>query len=73
MFPQFKDRRIVNRQVKRTILPDIIALGNSIANKAIDKDLDKIFVNREPNTSENQEPVTQSQPNDVQTLLATIT
>lgn len=49
-FPQFKDRRPVNRQVKHTVLPDIVHLGNSLANGQAFKDLDKIFACKEIST-----------------------
>ena len=43
IFPQYKDKRIVNRQVKHTIVPDICNLGFSVVNKSVHKDLYKIF------------------------------
>jgi len=45
-FPQYKDMRPVNRQVKHTILPDIYHLGISLTNGSTPKDLEKIFLSR---------------------------
>ncbi len=42
-FPQYKERKVINRQVKNTIIPDILILGLTITNNIPAKDLDKIF------------------------------
>jgi hypothetical protein len=44
MFPQFKDFRTRNRQVIRTVTPDIVTLGYSIVNEQPMKDLEKLSV-----------------------------
>jgi hypothetical protein len=72
ILPQFKDRRIVNRQVKRTVVPDIISLGYSLINKAADKDLDKIFLNRDPPNTEGNDQLTNAQLNELLELLVTV-
>ena len=46
-FSQYKDRRVINRQVKHTIVPDIFNLGYSLVNKSSSNELDKIFVNKD--------------------------
>lgn len=42
-FPQLKDSRTVNRQMKHTLSPDIFIMGMSLVNGCIAKDVDKIF------------------------------
>lgn len=46
-FPQYKEHRPINRQVKNTTIPDIYHLGYSIVNKSPTRDVDKAFVIRE--------------------------
>lgn len=72
ILPQFKDRRVVNRQVKRTIVPDILSLGYSVINKAADKDLDKIFQNRDSHNVESHENLSNAQLNELLELLGTV-
>ena len=50
-FPQFKDRRPINRQVKKTLIHDITVLGYSLMNKSPLKDVDKIFHQTGPASS----------------------
>ena len=54
-FPQFRDLRPINRQVKNTVAPDIYFLGYSIVNKSPCKELEKIFVSRDNTSSLNSE------------------
>ena len=42
-FPQYRDRKPINRQVKKTLLYDIATLGYSLVNNAPLKDMDKVF------------------------------
>ena len=42
-FTQFKDRKPINRQVKKTLLSDIAILGYSLANNSPLRDVDKVF------------------------------
>ena len=51
MFPQFKESRPVNRQVKHRVIPDIFQLGYSLVNESPSKDLDKIFVSKDTGNS----------------------
>jgi hypothetical protein len=44
LFSQFKERRIVNRMDKRTMVYDTLIMRSSIANKLAHKDRDKIFL-----------------------------
>jgi hypothetical protein len=43
-FPSYGDRRPIQRQVARTIVPDIFWLGYSLANKSPAKDMDKFLI-----------------------------
>lgn len=43
LFPAYIDRVLINRKVKHTLLDDIFILGACICNKAIDKDIEKIY------------------------------
>ena len=62
-FPAFKDHRVINRQVKHKILPDIYHLGYSIVNNLQTKDLEKVF------TQTAKEPTDQGEACDDQTYL----
>ena len=64
-FPQYQDRRIVQRQVKNTIVPDIINLGSSIANDSPHRDLDRIFLER----TNPHNPLSSPNPDDYNNLL----
>ena len=61
-FPQYSDRKQINRQVKHTLVSDISALGYSLHNNSPLKDLEKIFHQPTP-SSENSasQPVSSSQ------------
>ena len=43
-FPSYRDRRPIQRQMTRTIVPDIIWLGYSLVNKSPAKDMDKFLI-----------------------------
>jgi hypothetical protein len=47
MFPQYKDKRSVNRQAKHKAVSDICALGYSIVNKKNHKDIEKVFTTQD--------------------------
>ena len=54
-FTQYKDQQPVNRQMKKTVIPDIYHLGFGIINGTTSKEMDKIFVSKtagSPNTEE---------------------
>jgi len=61
MFPALKEKRAINRQVKKTIVPDIFNLGYSLSNKAPTRELEKIFVTRD--STETTTNVTPANPN----------
>ena len=42
-FPQYKDRRPIKRQVKRTLLADLCVLGYGLANQSASREMDKVF------------------------------
>ena len=44
MFTQLRGRRVKNRIMKTTVVPDIYSIGLSIVNKKPVKDLEKVFV-----------------------------
>ena len=74
-FPQYNERKVINRQVKNTIIPDILILGLTITNNIPAKDLDKIF--QSPNklsesaslTPDSKEGVVEKQVEDLASLL----
>ena len=41
--PQYKDHRVIKRQNKKTLIPDIINIGYSVINGIASKDLEKVF------------------------------
>ena len=45
-FPEYKDKRVINRQVKSKAVTDIITMGLSVVNKLPTKDLDSVFVHK---------------------------
>jgi regulator of replication initiation timing len=42
-FPQFKDRKVINRRDKQKVIADIVHLGSSVVNTIPTRELDKIF------------------------------
>ena len=52
-YPQYRDKRIRSRQVKKTVVPDIYKMGLSLVNKIPIRDLDKLFI-------DNNVPLTES-------------
>jgi hypothetical protein len=57
MFPQYKDKRPINRQVKHTIIPDIAQMGYCLVNKLATKEMDKLLVTNERPEPEHREDV----------------
>ena len=54
LFPQFRDRKPVNRQAAHKLLSDIVVMGISVSNEIAHKDLEKIFHPPSVNQSQTQ-------------------
>ena len=50
-FPAFKDKRPINRQVKGKAVTDIFHMGYSLVNKSASKELEKMFGNKQCDTT----------------------
>jgi hypothetical protein len=71
LFPEFLGRRIIKRQVKRTIIPDILSLSSSIVNKIAHRDVENIFLEREL-PAQSQASSTSPQTEEFQNLLTLV-
>jgi hypothetical protein len=47
LFPEYRGRRVIKRQMKKTVIPDICNMTTCLANKLPSRDLDCIFLERE--------------------------
>ena len=56
-FPQYKNKRARNRQVKHTAVPDIIHLGMSVVNNQPTRELDKVLIDDGANQETQQDAV----------------
>jgi hypothetical protein len=53
LFPEYKDKRCVNRQVKHKLVADIHSIGYCVVNKNTTRELEKIFVHKSVQNKDN--------------------
>ena len=71
-FSEYKDKRVINRQVKNKIARDIFYMGYSIANKQAAKELEKILVPKTQPNSDTTHDVLVPPGDELQTLIQVV-